>query len=227
MKFKSVLVSQVSGSAGGATFARNQGGLYMRARSVPTNPASAFQVQVRNFLTQLSQAWSGTLTAAQRTLWSTYSTAVPLTSALGDARSVGGIGMYNRSNVPRLQAGLPQVNNAPTNYNLGGFISPVVSANATTSTLTVSFSGSDTWVSSTQAGMLVYASRPQSVGITFFKGPYRFAGLIRGSGTGVASPSVIAAPFALTAGQRVFYEIKVSQADGRLSSPFRGVSTAV
>ena len=227
MKFKSALVSQVSGSVGGATFAHNQGGLYMRSRTVPTNPRSTQQVQVRTALGGLSNQWVNTLSAAQRTAWQVYSTNVKYIGPLGDSRSIGALANYNRSNVPRVQVGLPIVSNAPTNYTTGGFVQPTVTATASTSRLTVSFTGSDSWVSAAGSGMLVFVSRPQNQSINFFKGPYRLAGAITGTATGVASPATLALPFATSAGQKLFYRVQVSQADGRYSLPVTGFCSAV
>jgi len=43
MKFKSPILSQASGSIAGITFSHNRGGMYVRARAVPTNPGSPQQ----------------------------------------------------------------------------------------------------------------------------------------------------------------------------------------
>jgi hypothetical protein len=225
VKFKSALVTQVSGSTGGATFAHNAGGLYVRARSIPTNPASAYQVAVRGILTGLSQAWSATLTSAQRLAWSVYAANVPLTDKLGDVRSVSGIAMFNRSNAARLQAGLSQVAAAPTTFNLGSFTAPVVTASHTSSIVSVAFTNTDSWATAAGGALIVYTSKPQSAGINYFKGPYRFAHTILGAGTAPTSPATFTSPFVLASGQSLFFKVVCVQADGRTSSPFRGSCT--
>lgn len=225
MKFKSALVTQASGSAGGATFAHNQGGLYMRARSIPTNPSSAFQTAVRNNLSALSQAWSATLTAAQRTAWDTYATNVPLIGPLGDSRKIGGNAMYNRCNTPRLQASLTRVDDAPTTFTLGTFTNVTVTASHTSPQFSIAFTNTDAWAIAAGGALLFYSSRPQSVGINFFKGPYRYAGKISGAATAPTSPATIVSPFTLTAGQKVFWQAVASLPDGRLTAAFRGVAT--
>ncbi|KKM06452.1 hypothetical protein LCGC14_1743870, partial [marine sediment metagenome] len=48
MLFKSGLITQGSGSIGGLTASHNRGGMYFRARTIPTNPATSFQTVVRN-----------------------------------------------------------------------------------------------------------------------------------------------------------------------------------
>lgn len=225
MKFKSALVTQSSGSVGGATFAHNQGGLYVRARSIPTNPSSAFQVAVRNNMATLSNAWSNILTAAQRAAWAVYASNVSLVNALGDAIHVSGIAMYNRTNTPRLQAGVSRIDAAPTTFNLGSFTNPTITCVASSSNLSVAFTNTDSWAIAVGGYMLVYASRPQSPGINFFNGPYRFAGKISGAVVPPTSPVTIAVPFPVVAGQKVFYDVRVSQVDGRLSADFRGQLT--
>lgn len=225
MKFKSALVTQASGSVGGATFAHNQGGLYVRARSIPTNPSSAFQVAVRANLAALSNAWSATLTAAQRAAWGVYAANVPLVNSLGDSINVSGIAMYNRSNAPRLQAGVSTLAAAPTNFNLGAFTIPTITCVAASSNLSVAFTNTDSWATAVGGYMFVYASRPQSPGINFFNGPYRFAGKISGAVVPPTSPVTIAVPFAAAAGNKIFYSVRVSQVDGRLSADFRGQLT--
>jgi hypothetical protein len=67
--------------------------------------------------------------------------------------------------------------------------------------------------------LLVYISRPVSPATNFFKGPFRFAGLIEGDAVSPPSPIVqITAPFVVTTGQHVFARLIAALADGRLSN---------
>lgn len=216
MKYKSQIVTQASGSVGGTTYSHNRGGLYQRARSIPTNPASSFQVAVRDFVADVTNRWLTTLTQAQRDGWDVYATQVLLPDSLGEPRNVGGIGMYLRSNVPRLQGSLTRIDAPPVVYNLGVFTTPVLTATAPT-TLSVAFTAADPWHAAGGGG-LVLASRGQNGSINFFAGPYRFAGIIA---SGDASPKVLTAPFPLTAGQKVFCQFRATQPDGRLSAAVR------
>lgn len=227
MKFKSALVTQVSGSVGGMTGSHNKGGMYFRARSIPTNPQSAFQVAIRNAMAGLVVDWSAVLSAAQRAAWDTYAANVPVVNALGDTINLSGQQQYIRSNVPRAQAGLTAIDDAPTAFNLGEFTDPSFSIDTANDEVDVTFDNTDAWANEDDSSMIVFASRPQSAGINFFKGPYRLAGTIDGnSTTAPTSPAAIALPFPITAGNKIFFQVRVSRADGRLSSPFRGVSLA-
>jgi len=227
MKFKSAIITQASGSIGGATYAHNQGGLYIRARSIPTDPASAYQVAVRNIVSQLVAAWANTLTTAQRAAWGVYASNVPLTDVFGDPQYRSGINHYVRGNTPILQAGLTRVDAGPTTYSLPDFTTPSVGFDATADEIDVTFDNTDDWANEDDAAMLVYCSRPQNASKEFFKGPYRYAGKIDGDSVSPpSSPAAIGLPFVCEAGQKVFALIRVVRADGRLSSPFRGSAVA-
>lgn len=229
MKFKSPVYTQASGSIGGITYSHNRGGMYTRGRAVPTNPGSAQQTAIRGFVAALTTAWTDTLTAAQRAAWDTYAENVPLLDALGEPRNVGGLGMYVRSNVPRLQAAEPRVDDGPTTFTLGEFTNPtIVEVDATADEIDVGFTNTDDWANEDDAALLVLCSRPQSPGVNYFKGPYRYAGKVQGdSVTPPTSPASISLPFACVAGQKVFAQFRISRADGRLSLPFRLGGTAV
>lgn len=227
MKFKSALVTSVSGSIGGMTGSHNKGGMYFRARAIPTNPASTYQVAVRNALAQLVVRWGEILTQTQRDQWNVYAFNTPVTNALGDSVQRSGQQMYLRGNIVRLQNGLALADDGPAEYNLGSFTSPSFAIDTANNEVDVTFENTDEWANEDDAAMIVAASRPQSVGTSFFKGPYRIAGQIDGDGTTPpTSPAAIALPFPVVAGDRVFLRAVVSRADGRLSSPFRGFGDA-
>jgi len=222
MLFKSGLVTQVSGSIGGMTGSHNKGGMYFRARSLPTNPQTALQVAIRNAMTSLVNEWSGVLTAAQRAAWDVYAANTPVVNKLGDSVNRSGQQWFIGNNVPRLQAGFASIDDAPTNFNRGDFTDPSMAVSEATQNASITFDNTDAWANEDDASMLVFISRPQNAGVNFFKGPYQFAGSIDGDGTTApTSPASIACPFAVVAGQKVFAQVRVSRADGRLSSPFR------
>lgn len=224
MKIKSALFTEASGSLGGLTASRNRGGQYLRARAIPVNPNTPQQQAIRGFVANLTSLWNSTLSAAQRTSWDEYALNVPLPDPLGEPRNVGGLAMYVRSNVPRLQAALPRVDTGPEVFNLGPFTNPVFATfAAATQDFQVTFDNTDAWANEDDSAMLVLGSRPQNDAINFFKGPYRFAGSIDGdAATPPTSPATIVNPFVFGVGQRVFVQARVSRADGRLTLPFRG-----
>lgn len=227
MLFKSQLITQASGSVGGLTYSHNSGGLYTRARSIPTNPNSPQQATVRANMGALVNRWNAVLTDAQRDAWYVYAANVTVTNRLGDQVTISGPAHYTRSNQPRLQAGLSAIDDAPEVFNLGetGIVTGPVDAAA--DEIDVTFGGGETWVNTDGDLLLVWCSRPQNNTVNFFKGPYRFAGSIAGDATTPpTSPTAIALPFAAAAGNKVFFRTRVTRADGRLSDSFRGVGIA-
>lgn len=222
MKFKSSVYTQASGSVGGLTYSHNRGGMYTRARRTPVNTNTAQQQAVRNAVSQLTTAWQNDLDAAQRSAWEVYAGNVPLIGPTGDARNVGGLGMYVRSNVPRLQSGMDRIDDGPLVYSLPTFTNPTFTIDSGAGEMDVAFNVGDDWATEDGGAMLVYTSRPQSPSINFFKGPYRFAGAIDGAAIPPTSPATLTLPFPIAVGQQAFVRVTVTRADGRLSSTFRG-----
>ena len=113
MKFKSLIFSEMSGSVGGLTFSHNNGGLYVRARAIPTNPGSPQQDVVRAAFGALVAAWTELLSEAEREAWRVYAANTPLLGPLGDVRNVTGMNMYLRCNTLRSAFGFPVQDAAP------------------------------------------------------------------------------------------------------------------
>lgn len=221
MKFKSALVTQVSGSVGGLTGSHNQGGMYFRARSIPKNPNSPLQMEVRANLAAAAGRWSNVLDEVQREAWRTYADNVPLVDALGESRKRSGIAHYIRSQTPRVQAGLIADDDAPTVMTLAQLTSLAPAITDGTANLVLGFTETDEWVEAAGAGLLVYASTLQQGAINFFKGPYRYLGMIPGNvATPPVSPQTLTLPFTVPADGKVFVRCEASMPDGRLSLPF-------
>jgi len=227
MLIKSPVIAAGSGSIAGLTASHNKGGLYLRARTIPTNPGTTLQTAVRAAMASLSVLWQDTLTALQRLAWETYAENVPLINKLGDPINVTGLNMYIRSNVGRLQAGLPRVDDGPSTFNLGEYTAPSFSIDTASDEVDVTFDNTDAWANEDDSALLVYGSSPKDPTINFFKGPYTLLDTIDGdSVTAPTSPAAIPLAQAIVAGQRNFFRIVVSRADGRLSADFRGEGDA-
>jgi hypothetical protein len=194
---------------------------------MPINPGSARQQTVRFAMASMVTRWVEVLTPAQRASWETYADAVHLPNSLGFPRNVGGIGMYVRSNVPRISAIAPAqalVDDAPTIFDLGTFTAPEVGTiSEATQNVSWAFEAADGWAIENGGAMFVFASRPQNPSINFFKGPYRIIATIPGADpTPPTSPQSISLAFPVVEGQKVFFRANVTRADGRLASSFRG-----
>ncbi len=229
MKFKPTIGTQLSGSMGGLTASHGKGGPYFRQRAIPTNPGTPAQGIVRQILGNLASLWTTALNQAQRDSWADYAANVPLLDVLGDPINVTALNMYQRSNVPRLQNGLPRVDSGPTVFNLGDFTAPTIASLTSPNSWSINFEATDAWVAEDDAAMLFFGSRNTSVGINFFKGPYRaFATQLLGDSLlPPASPFAGVNPFNVSVGNKGFLRVEVTRADGRLSQDQRLVEVAV
>lgn len=226
MKFKSGTITQASGSFGGITASHNAGGMYFRARAIPTNPNTTFQATRRMVLAQLVNRWQNELSAAQRAAWNVYAANVSTIDKLGSAIFISGINWYIGCNAARPLSALAYVDTAPTIFNTGGGTPPTAGAVTAPSTLSLIFGATDGWVSETGSALQIYASRPQNAGIGFFRGPYQFAGSVKGdTTTPPTSPATVTLPFVYTAGQKAFFRGRILRADGRRSVNLTIVST--
>ena len=229
MLYKPLLADQLSGSIGGIVASHNAGGTYLRVRSIPVHPGTPFQETITAAVADLTVRWNDNLTQLQRDAWDVYGDGVPLLNRIGATIAQKGLPAYVRSNVSRIQAALPRVDDAPTTFNLGAFTEPViVSVTAATDILSLAFTDTDDWVDETDSAALVYISRPKNPSINFHKSPYRFAGQILGDDTTPpTSPAAIALPFPAAVGNRIFIRFIVTRADGRLSADFRNNDVVV
>lgn len=221
MKFTSQVYAATSGSVGGLTYSRNKGGMYCRARAVPTDPNTAFQQTVRNIMSQLAVAWTA-LTVAQRNAWAVWATNMSFVNSLGATFLYTPQNCFNFCNIARVQASLSVITAAPVIFDLATLTPPVPTITAAGTTVSVAYTNTDAWANEVGGALLVYASRPQSPTINFFKSPYRFAGKVAGAGTPPTSPAVITLPFTSgPTGSKQFFRFRAVRADGRPSPDFR------
>lgn len=223
MKFKSENMTQASGSIAGVTYSHNRGGMYRRARSIPTNPATLNQQTVRNAMSTLMTRWRATLDDTQRLLWKTYADNTPVTNVFGDSIILTGPQMYVRGNVPRIQAGLAIVDDGPVEFGLPDIGDLELTGIAsTTNQFAVTFDNTAAWANQDDGALLAYVSAPQSPTKNFFKGPYQFAEKLDGSGTTApTSPFLVDSPWPYSAGQKGFIRLIAVTEDGRVSGVFR------
>lgn len=228
MLFKGTLIGAASGSISGTTFSHNRGGQYTRQRAIPVNPNTTPQQIVRSAMSSLSARWRDILTNAQRLAWNLYAENTPMPNAVGDPINVGGIGMYIRSNIIRVQAALAIIDAGPTTYGLPAMTLPgITSVTAATKIAIVTFTNTDSWANEVGGALLVWMSpgMPQSIG--YYKGPFQFAGKVAGAATPPTSPANITGTFPQAAGNNVWIRFAAVRADGRVSADAILKSTAV
>jgi hypothetical protein len=239
MKVLPTMGSAYSGSLRGITASHNKGGLYFRGRTVPTNPNSGYQSNVRMAFGGLSQIWSSMLTQAQRDGWDNYAQNVSWVDSLGQTIQLSGINHYVRSNTPRGQldmvfgTGIGRIDDAPSLNELG--VTPQLTfvsiSNATGPPNVISFAATISNNGDYSDGtdyVLFYLSGPQNPGIRSFNGPY----ILAANDTDFAVASMTAPLFNSTptaleysdrfgqpaVGMRIFGYARALMADGRLSS---------
>lgn len=214
-----------SGKIGAMVASHNTGGQYVRARTTPTNPNTVFQQAIRNAVKSLATSWNA-IFPSQRDAWAVYAANTTLRNRLGDSIKTSGIAQYIRSNASRLQAGLDRLDDAPTIFDLGDVQSAPIIFETGTTTGTLTLDQSADWVeagTTSQSNMLVYISRPQNLGKTFFKGPFQLAGVINATSANASATQVIALPFAydISGDQQLFGQVRVTRGDARLTSTFQ------
>ncbi len=232
MLVESAIVSRGSGSIGGLVWSHNRGGQYLRARVTPVNPNSTFQQTVRSAQALLASMWASVLTQDERDGWELYAENVELPNSFGVPRNVGGIAMFIRTNVPRIQSGVVGVAlliDAPDIFDLGDFTEPVVGdLTAAADTISIAYTNTDSWAIADGGALFIFTSRPKNPGVKYFKGPYRLAATVEGNtATPPTSPEVVDAAFPFEVAQRVFVFARACTADGRLSAPFRGTGLGI
>lgn len=225
MKFKSEIVTQASGSIGGVTYSHNRGGMYRRARAIPTNPSSAAQVLVRQTFSELATSWRDVLTAAQRLAWTNYAANSPVTDRFGDPLLLTGQQMYIRCNSVRIRAGATRVDDGPTVYGLISLSVVTIIPVITTGALVIVFSNTDAWANDDDGGLVLQTSRFVSPAINFLRSPMRYLATINGdSVTPPTSPDTSHSANAFgqdvasaAVGQKLFARSVAFAGDGRIS----------
>ncbi len=222
-------ITAMSGSMAGNTFARNRYGNYMRARTKPTNKNTDRQVGARATMSSISERWSNVLTAIERDAWNEYANNVPVTNKLGESIKLSGFNHYVRSNTAILNAGLSVVDTAPSVFTLPEIDATIAATYvAADQEIAVAFDDTAAWAKEAGAALLVYQGAPQSPGVNFFNGPWRFADAILGVAPGgVATPQDVDSAFVITAAQKGNCQFRILRADGRLSEFFRAESKIV
>ncbi len=216
-------VVQMSGSIAGNTHAKNRYGNYIRARTVPVNPNTARQQEVRAIIAFLTERWSDTLTAPQRTAWNLYASNVSMLNKLGESINLSGFNHYIRSNTIAKMVPYPLIDAGPVVFELPAQDPTfAVTASEATQILTLAYDDTMDWATEDAAYIFFFQGQPQNAQRNFFGGPWRFIGSVGGIDPGgPVEPHAAAAAFAIAEGQRQWVYARIMRADGRISTPFR------
>jgi len=222
-------ITQMSGSMAGNTFARNRYGNYVRARTKPVNPNSERQQEVRTVLAYLCERWAETLTSVQRDAWNTYAAAVAMKNKLGETIKLSGFNHYIRSNAYLCRRNETIVDAGPTVFTLPDK-DPLLSITTEVheQRFNITFDDTMAWCTEDGAWLFILQGQPQNPQRNFFAGPYRGvkdkAGVDPG---GISSPEQSTNLWVVATGQKVWYQLRIQRADGRITEPWTVVSTVV
>jgi len=219
-------IANISGSIGGTTFARNKSGAYIRNRTVPVNPNTVRQSDIRANMSNVSRKWSDSASAAQRLAWEVFAQNMPQSNRVGQQITLSGFNQFVKSNVAGSNAGLIPYLDAPATFVLPGE-DPSLSAAGSEATQNIAITFDDTfeWLDLDNAAMIIQVGIPQNPSVTFFNGPWRHAGIIAGNlASPPTTPASLASPWPIVENQRLFVRARIILDDGRLSDWFRDIS---
>lgn len=216
-------IVQISGSIAGTVHARNRFGNYIRPRTKPVNPRSDRQETVRATLSFLAEYWHGDLTDVQRGLWNTYAAAVAMTNRIGETIHLTGFNHFMRSNA-FLRALVPGTAppGAPTILNLPEKDDTAACSEEDIAAQTFTFTCDDTgWGINPddKSALAIYQGQPQLASRNFFAGPWRLIGFFDVAAGG-AGTDTFDAGFSFALDQKVWFQARMRDSDGRCSTPW-------
>lgn len=153
---------------GGHVASKNRAGAYFRTKVTPMNPATTYQLNVRNRLAGLSTAWRA-LTEAQRLAWNTVVDHFAATDIFGDLRNPTGFNLHQMLNNNLLNVGESVITDPPLPEAVDAFTSMSFEIKNTVEAVTITFAPP------IDAGMkaILSATPAISPGISFVKSEYR------------------------------------------------------
>ncbi len=213
-----------SGKIGGHVASHNRSGAYFRTKVTPVNPQTTAQLAVRNRLGTRSQAWRG-LTDAQRAAWNAAVSAFAKTDIFGDLKNPTGFNLYQALNNNLVTVGAAAISVPPIPAAVSTVTITSITPAAGTGLVPMVLSGA---VPASTA-MKVFATAPQSPGVSFVKSEYRLiTTLAAATATPVALGTAYTTKFgSFTAGQKIFFKLVfVSTVTGQQSLPIQVVTIA-
>ena len=169
MKIKfGALVVAGRGKIGGHVASRNRAGAYLRTKVTPVNPATIYQIGVRNRLAAISTDWRG-LSAAERIAWNAAVADYAKTDIFGDIRNPSGFNLHQKLNNNLVNVAQAQITAPPLPEAVDAFTSVSLAADFTLQTVTLTYAPAV----AADHSALVYFTPAISPGISFVKSEYR------------------------------------------------------
>lgn len=226
-------VSELRGSISGATYSRNAGGSYVRARISPVQPNSARQAAAKSLFSAGVNTWTNTLSGAERVLWAQYAASVPYVDVFGQQRYYSGQQRYVQAFVAAVNAGrsVASVAAAPSTYTEA---ENVTVANLSLEQGAAVADGTANVVNAAAPAeaaaddiLLISFGAPVTPARNYFKGPYRHAGIATYVSGGTYPDALLTDPFGRTCaeGQVIPVQWRVLKVDNRLSPISQAILT--
>ncbi|MEN6333696.1 MAG: hypothetical protein ABFE01_05505 [Phycisphaerales bacterium] len=230
MRILSDKYTAIAGAIGTMVGMMNKSGMCFRNRVIPANPNSVAQQGVRADLASLSLAWSETLSDAQRAAWEAWAATLTFMSSLGTPYRISGFNAFVAANGARMVSPLTMVVPGPTTAGLDSFTSVVPTFDDSSHTISVAYTNTDPWAREVGGGLIVRrCPLGFSAGITYYQGPFVYAGYAIGAVSPPTSPLVITlGAGAIVTGKQYAIAVRSVRADGRYSLEriFRGIAVA-
>ena len=213
-------VTDIRGSIGGTTFARNAGGNYIRARMKPTNKRSALQTARRAQVSYLTKEWSATLTDTQRGDWRAYAAGTTWTNRLGQTIEINGLAAFLRLNALLTMIGQTYRPAAPLAMGHAGGVTITFDAENDTTNIELDEPGGSFDKDTDDHHLAIFQALPVEAGVVHGTKGFRYIGVT--SGDSAAPPSYpvdIAAAYTMVAGQIITCRAMFIDQNFRVSGP--------
>jgi len=218
-KFGAIVVDG-RGKLGGHVASKNRAGSYFRTKVTPVNQQTSFQLEVRNRFTGISQAWRGIAQTA-RDAWNAAVSDYARTDIFGDLKNPTGFNLYQYLNNNLSICGVAAITTPPLPEAVGVIVAESLTAEDATEAETLSLVLSGNVPADTYGK--VYATAPQSAGISFVKSEYRLIEVLEPEAiTPVDLLASYQAKFGSTgqAGQKIFVKVEaVNGTSGQNGTP--------
>lgn len=110
-------ITEFRGKIAGNIFSRNKGGAYVKKYTVPTNPQTPRQLEVRAQFSTISVFWA-TLTDLQRASWESAAALIPFENSVGEAYFLSGFGLFCKTNVVLLDVNIATLSDCPEKFDV-------------------------------------------------------------------------------------------------------------
>lgn len=178
------LAGAISGKVGGVVFSHNRGGAYVKSLTIPVDPNTQSQQEVRSILATQSASWADQ-SDALRASFQNWAVQNPVINALGRSILLSGQQAWVQLQ-SRLALNADTLLTAPPIINApDGLATLVLDADIGVGDVDLTFTATPT---AANIKLWILAAVVNSAGVKYVRNLYRFIGV---SGTAEASPFVI------------------------------------